>query len=656
MDRYANRKSTKTNEVTRRRYQKNALPVFAIVMATTTESITTSRLHIAYETARDYLLEQRQSRKHWTGQLAASSLSTATAISALALVRQHFQATTTESDLPTNSQLSRAIDNGLDWLANHQNQDGGWGDTNLSYSNISTTLLVIAAFKLADQQSSHVKLLQAAQKYVDNIGIEAGLRKRYGKDKTFAIPILANAALAGMVSWKKVAALPFELACCPPAIYRFLRLPVVSYAIPALVAIGQVRFLHRRPRNPITWLVRKLTLNKSLRVLQRIQPTSGGYLEAIPLTSFVTMSLAATGRAHHPVANQGVKFLMSTVRDDGSWPIDSDLATWNTSLAIKALNQNATDVAKLDATTWLLSCQHTERHPYTGADPGGWGWSNLSGAVPDCDDTPAALLAIDAIRRSDSFSAIDFPQLNTAAMAGVTWMLGLQNRDHGWPTFCRGWGTLPFDRSGADLTANVLRALKVWEHEILALGGPFHGKPEDLQQLIENAFTYLRKKQNGDGSWFPLWFGNQDRSDEENPVYGTAKVLLAYHAWGKSEDPIAQQGYQWLATQANSDGGWGSGVKQSRNAAGQLCINRSGSGVEETALAIETLLTAPKSELTQNTVNKGLEWMIRSVENGSFTYCSPIGFYFAKLWYHERLYPVIFTVSALGAAIKRLAQ
>ena len=324
-------------------------------MATTTESITTSRLYIAYKTARDYLLEQRQGRNHWTGQLAASSLSTATAISALALVRQHNQATTNEPDLPTNNQLSQAIDNGLVWLANHQNQDGGWGDTNLSYSNISTTLLVIAAFKLTDQESSNVKLLETAQKYVDDIGIEEGLRKRYGKDKTFAIPILANAALAGMVSWKKVAALPFELACCPPAIYRFLRLPVVSYAIPALVAIGQVRFLHRRPRNPITWLVRKLTLNKSLKVLQRIQPTSGGYLEAIPLTSFVTMSLAATGRAHHPVTNHGVKFLMSTVRDDGSWPIDSDLATWNTSLAIKALNQNETDVAKLDATTWLLS-------------------------------------------------------------------------------------------------------------------------------------------------------------------------------------------------------------------------------------------------------------------------------------------------------------
>jgi squalene-hopene/tetraprenyl-beta-curcumene cyclase len=37
------------------------------------------------------------------------------------------------------------------------------------------------------------------------------------------------------------------------------------------------------------------------------------------------------------------------------------------------------------------------------------------------------------------------------------------------------------------------------------------------------------------------------------------------------------------------------------------------------------------------------------VENGAFRDPAPIGFYFAKLWYFERLYPLIFTVGALGA-------
>ena len=34
---------------------------------------------------------------------------------------------------------------------------------------------------------------------------------------------------------------------------------------------------------------------------------------------------------------------------------------------------------------------------------------------------------------------------------------------------------------------------------------------------------------------------------------------------------------------------------------------------------------------------------------------APIGFYFAKLWYYERLYPLVFAVAALGRAVRRWA-
>ena len=37
------------------------------------------------------------------------------------------------------------------------------------------------------------------------------------------------------------------------------------------------------------------------------------------------------------------------------------------------------------------------RHPYTGAAPGGWAWTDLPGGVPDADDTPGALLALVAL-------------------------------------------------------------------------------------------------------------------------------------------------------------------------------------------------------------------------------------------------------------------
>ena len=49
---------------------------------------------------------------------------------------------------------------------------------------------------------------------------------------------------------------------------------------------------HRPPWNPLASPLRWLAMRRSLRVLRRIQPTSGGFLEATPLTSFVTMGLA----------------------------------------------------------------------------------------------------------------------------------------------------------------------------------------------------------------------------------------------------------------------------------------------------------------------------------------------------------------------------
>jgi squalene-hopene/tetraprenyl-beta-curcumene cyclase len=40
------------------------------------------------------------------------------------------------------------------------------------------------------------------------------------------------------------------------------------------------------------------------------------------------------------------------------------------------------------------------------------------------------------------------------------------------------------------------------------------------------------------------------------------------------------------------------------------------------------------------------------VEDGRYREPAPIGFYFAKLWYFERLYPLIFTVAALRQAVR----
>ena len=47
---------------------------------------------------------------------------------------------------------------------------------------------------------------------------------------------------------------------------------------------------------------------------------------------------------------------------------------------------------------------------------------------------------------------------------------------------------------------------------------------------------------------------------------------------------------------------------------------------------------------------------MEKIESGEWLRPSPIGFYFAKLWYYERLYPMVFTVAALARARDYFAQ
>src|SRR5262249_9163870 len=141
-----------------------------------------------------------------------------------------------------------------------------------------------------------------------------------------------------------------------------------------------------------------------------------------------------------------------------------------------------------------------------------------------------------------------------------------------------------------------------------------------------------------EGTWLPLWFGNQFASDDENPVYGVSRALLAYREWNRLTDPAARAALKWLASVQNQDGGWGGAANTP-------------SSIEETALAIDALLSEAEFEASYR---RGIDWLLERVEAEEFVKPAPIGLYFAKLWYFERLYPMIFTVSALGRAIRTI--
>jgi squalene-hopene/tetraprenyl-beta-curcumene cyclase len=611
-----------------------------------------SRLSAALEQATEELLTARAASGFWVGELSSSALSTATAVCAFAILGRETR----------ESKDQDRISAGLDWLSHQANQDGGWGDTVLSLSNLSTTVLVWAAFgAMPGADKRYRETVGRAEAWIrehagglERAVLAPAIIRRYGKDRTFSAPILTMCALAGRLgsgaaAWEQVIPLPFELAACPHQWFAALRMPVVSYALPALIAIGQARHYHLPSRNPILRLVRQSVQGRTLKVLEAIQPSNGGFLEATPLTSFVTMSLAGSGQAGHIVCQKGREFLKKEQRQDGSWPIDTNLATWLTTLSVNALPEAASPALPLGLADrsrileWLLSQQYQREHPYTHAAPGGWAWTDLPGGVPDADDTAGALLALRKLGSPN-------PESLQAAVNGVSWLLNLQNKDGGIPTFCRGWGALPFDRSSADLTAHALRAWVSWRQEL----------PAQLQARVTSAIgrgiAFLCRIQSPEGSWSPLWFGNQFSDTEENPTYGTSRVVFAFSQLSRNlrdflitgpevagAASAMGRGLEWLLTTQNADGSWGG-------------FRKGPASLEETALALEAVAGVLKSkalppELSRaralEAVRNGANWLVEAVESGRWRQPAPIGFYFARLWYYERLYPLIFTVAAL---------
>ena len=371
---------------------------------------------------REHLLADLLPEGRWEGKLSSSALATAVASFALKTAGK-----------------SELAQRGFQWLETHRNADCGWGDSPESPSNFTTTLLCRSVL---DEE------IGSPQEVADSI------LTHYGDDRTFSVPILTMCMLAGKLSndWKLIPQLPFELAAVPYRFYKLLRLPVVSYALPALIAIGLVRHVHR-PSKIAFW--RKALISRVLNILQKIQPESGGFLEAAPLTGFVAMSLIGAGYETHPVTTSCLRFLENTVREDGSWPIDVNLSTWVTSQATCALGDDLSDEQKNSIRAYLLKTQWKTVHPFTHSEPGGWGWTHERGGVPDADDTAAALIALKMLGCE-----------TVVAENGIRWLLNLQNRDGGMPTFCKGWGRLPFDRSCPDLTAHAIRAFIAWRDDV----------------------------------------------------------------------------------------------------------------------------------------------------------------------------------------------
>ena len=136
---------------------------------------------------------------------------------------------------------------------------------------------------------------------LDSKHLSQAITQRYGKDKTFSVPILTMCAIAGRFgegrkAWEhhgpslRTGGASSAMVCRSASSSRQLRTASLdrhwtSQAPP------------RSFKNPHNPRFEESVCSITLRRLSSIQPSSGGFLEATPLTSFVVMSLAASGEA-----------------------------------------------------------------------------------------------------------------------------------------------------------------------------------------------------------------------------------------------------------------------------------------------------------------------------------------------------------------------
>lgn len=557
------------------------------------------KVKVLVDDATERLMAMRRCDGMWKGYLSSSAISTAVSVFALSVINHR--------------EFDEEIHRGTLWLQQTMKPEGAWGDSVESPANMTATLLTYCAL-------NHLGMVptETSQYIYDTLGWKTeeqlinGVLSYYGKDLTFSVPILMMCALSGVISdWRHIPPFPFELAILPQSTFRFLNLPVVSYAIPALIAVG---VLQNRRRRTLMSPIRELFVPKALHVLDRLQPEDGGFLEAAPLTAFVSMCMAEAGMKSHPVTQSCAKFLRNTQRTDGSWPIDTNLAGWVTSLASRALGDTMTDKERLNLACIIRQNATKRVHPFTGAPAGGWGWTNLCGSVPDGDDTSGALVALYTLLHGEYVPEVG---------AGIDWLIKLQNHDGGMPTFCRGWGRLPFDRSTPDITAHAVLAMSLWEETLP------NEQRKRCRKSINRMIAWLQSEITHDGAWNPLWFGDQDAYNEKNPVYGIA-TIIDYLKTARVDVPEAVVKY--LLDCQNEDGGWG-GMKGVP------------SKVTLTAKAIGALKHFQPEY--NEAIRRGVDFLYNRYEKNTLYCREPIGLYFSRLWYSEDLYIFTYLLTAL---------
>lgn len=407
------------------------------------------------------------------------------------------------------------------------------------------------------------------------------------------------------------------------------------------------RGLHLYERAPVPPLRRSALRRMTGWIVER-QEADGCWGGIQPPWVYSLMALHAAGMPlDHPVLAAGVRgWERFTVRDETEsgprrWIEACQSPVWDTVLALVALGDAGVpgdDPQVTRAVDWVLENEITVpgdwsvRRPATPAG-GCWAFEFDNDGYPDIDDTAVVVMAL---RR-----AATTPRTEEAISRAVRWLQAMQSSNGGWGGFdvdnTREVAyALPFcdfgaviDPPSADVTAHVVEALA--------------GEAQADPDVVRRGVAWLRRAQEPDGSWFGRWGANH--------VYGTGAVVPALVAAGiATSDPSVRAAVEWLERVQNDDGGWGEDLRSYDDPS---WIGRGESTPSQTAWALLALHAAGRQD--SPVALHGIDWLVRMQhadgqwDESLFTGTGFPGDFYIK--YH--LYRQVFPISALGRCLAR---
>jgi len=517
------------------------------------------------------------------------------------------------------------------YLRAHQEEHGGWPLFYGGRFDVSCSVKVYYALKLAGDSPDLFHMVKARKAILDHGGA--------ARCNVFTRIALA---LFGQVPWRAVPFTPVEMMLLPRW-FPFHRSKVSYWSRTVMIPLSVLCSLKPKAKNPKQVDIRELfttppeeereyfpvrtKLNRLFLIVDKlgrfIEPSIPGpirrwavkkaerwFTERLNGIDGLGAIFPAMVNAHEALACLGYPpdhpFRVTTkealrnlvvVGEESAYCQPCVSPIWDTALASLALLEEGSGLAKAYALLgldWLREEQLLDepgdwRETHPDLPGGGWPFQFRNSYYPDLDDT-AVVAWVMHLANPERYKK--------SVRRAVNWICGMQSKNGGFASF------------DADNTRYYLNEIPFADHgalldpptsDVSARCAALLAETGQADDKLAACLDFLRKEQEEDGSWFGRWGTNY--------IYGTWSVLVALEKVDDpSDQPNIQRAVRWLKNIQRPDGGWGEDCDT------YFDQRKAGQGYEstsfQTAWAMLGLMAA--GEVDSDEVHRGAEYLLRT--------------------------------------------